>query len=304
MTDGTAPTFMIPGVSKAGTTSLHHYLATHDDVYMSTPKELHFFEREENYRRGLDYYESLFDGWTGEPVVGESSPPYWYHGKTYDDGAYRWAPDDDAPTRIHEAYPEMKFVISLRNPVTRAYSQYWKNVRQAKERAETLQAAVESELSGERDRTETPNCWVYANRYAVHLEEWFELFDRDQVRFVVLEEWKNDVEGTLNDICRFLGIEPKSAWEGVDDRKNVAKTPRNRWVNHVYHDYLERTGIGELVYYLNLRRGYPEMPADTERLLYEVFAEDIAYVEDLLGRELPAWSPPDDTEFEAAPGQT
>lgn len=56
-------------------------------------------------------------------------------------------------------------------------------------------------------------------------------------------------------------------------------------MNHVYHDYLERTGVGELLYYINLQRGYPE----TKQFAYDVFDEEIAYIDEFLGMELPDW---------------
>ena len=57
MSDPRPPTFLIPGVSRAGTTTLHDYLSEHSDIFMPAEKELRFFDRDENYNRGVEYYE-------------------------------------------------------------------------------------------------------------------------------------------------------------------------------------------------------------------------------------------------------
>lgn len=290
MGNATRPTFLIPGVSRAGTTTLHDYLSEHEDIFMPSAKELRFFDRDENYNRGLGYYESQFEGQDGETAIGEASPPYWYRGITFDeDREFKYDPDDDPPARIHEAYPDLKIIFTLRNPVSRAYSQYWKNVRQGRERTYPFSEAIDAELSGERDHHETAMCWYYKNQYSTHLKRWYDLFGEDQILVLVFEEWITDPPTTLDEICDFLDVEPPESWDDTDRQKNKTKTPKNLRINEIYHDYLRWTGIGELIYYLNLRTGYPEMSAEMETYLAEVFESEIAAVEELTGKNLDIW---------------
>jgi hypothetical protein len=44
-----APSFLIIGAQKCGTTTLHAYLAEHPQIATSAEKELHYFDREANY---------------------------------------------------------------------------------------------------------------------------------------------------------------------------------------------------------------------------------------------------------------
>jgi hypothetical protein len=300
MSDGRSPTFVIPGASKSGTTSLHHYLTEHPDIYMPSDKELHFFSREQNYERGIEAYEQHFAGCDGETAVGEASPTYFYHGNVWVEsgGELRWLPEDDSAVRISEAYPDIDVLVTLRNPVTRAYSQYWKNVRQGYERTYPFREAIEEELRGERDHKESPFCWVYANRYSTHLEHWLDCFDREQIKFLVFEKWIDRTEETLRDVCEFLGVEPLSDWSHASQVKNPSRTPRNLRLNWLYHDHLKRTGVGELLYYLNLRSGYPDMGPETKRFMLEVFEEEIRATAALIGQDLDLWIEelePDDT---------
>ena len=52
--------FLIIGAAKAGTTSLHSYLALHPQIHMSKHKELAFDDRL-RWSKGLDWYKSHFD---------------------------------------------------------------------------------------------------------------------------------------------------------------------------------------------------------------------------------------------------
>src|SRR5712691_212635 len=71
------PNFLIAGAGKAGTTSLHEYLAQHPDVFMSTFKEPNYFVPGYGYDNWEDYL-ALFAGARGETAVGESSTGYLF----------------------------------------------------------------------------------------------------------------------------------------------------------------------------------------------------------------------------------
>ena len=72
------PTFVIAGAQKCGTTSLAAALRQHRQVYVSRPKELHFFDA--HFARGLDWYAEQFsprDATTSQ--IGEATPVYLDH---------------------------------------------------------------------------------------------------------------------------------------------------------------------------------------------------------------------------------
>jgi hypothetical protein len=295
------PDFIIPGASKSGTTSLHHYLNEHEEIFLPQEKELRFFDKNPNYTKGLEYYEKQFKGGEDCPAVGEASPAYFYHGIVYNGPShkdYAWEPDDDAPIRIRDAYPDVKLIITLRNPATRAYSQYWKNYRQGRERASSFAEAIEEEIEGKRDHRENPWCWVYRNRYPVHLRHWLDLFDRDQIMFMVFEEWVDSPEEALNNICEFLGVKPKESWSRTQTSKNPGGTPRMVFLNRFYQKYirgtpaataLRKTRITHVLDSLNTSEGYPDMSEKDLELMQDVFEEDILETEELIGKDLDVW---------------
>ncbi len=70
------PTFLVIGAMKSGTSSLHEHLATHPQIFMAEPKELHFFSVDVNFGRGRAWYEQRFDRAGDAAARGESSPSY------------------------------------------------------------------------------------------------------------------------------------------------------------------------------------------------------------------------------------
>lgn len=296
------PDFIIPGASKSGTTSLFYYLDEHDDIFLPAEKELHYFDRDRVYEKGLDHYESQFAGAQSGQVTGEVTPSYFYASKLFETDSYksfRWAPDDDdVPARVHEAYPDLKLVFTLRNPITRIQSQFWKNYRQGRIRAESLGEAIEEELGGRRKPSETPFCLVNNNRYSVHLERWFETFDRDQIQVLIFEEWIEEPEETLDEVCTFLGVPPRGEWTRSGERRNVGGTPRFVTLNRLYQDYLQGTALASILRQarithlldaLNSADGYPDPTDEERRLLSEVFEPEFEEVESILGRDVDVW---------------
>ena len=102
------PNYLIIGAPKCGTTSLAAWLDEHPQVYMVPEKELHFFSG--YWEQGLDWYEQCFVP-NGKPLVGEASPSY--------------LENPVARERIASVLPGAKLIAMMRNPVDRAYSQYW-----------------------------------------------------------------------------------------------------------------------------------------------------------------------------------
>src|SRR5262249_39356681 len=107
------PDFLIIGAQKSGTTALVKFLNKH--LFVKIPKEeIHFFDL--HYDKGVDWYQQQFSQKQSSlEVIGEKSPYYLFH--------------PTAPKYVQELYPKMKLIVILRNPVDRAYSQYWHNLR-------------------------------------------------------------------------------------------------------------------------------------------------------------------------------
>lgn len=273
------PTFFLIGANKAGTTSLHRYLAAHPAVFMSSPKEPEYFAL-----RGLDVgerpdrrgprrittaaeYEALFDAVDGETAVGEASTVYLRSRR--------------AAEGVHAAVPDARIVAVLRDPIERARSAHAMYVRKGFEPLTSFDEAVEAELAG------ADGDWrhyVKLGEYHEGLVRWFDRFDRDRIRIHLFDDLGADPLALVRDLYEFLQVDP-SFTPDVSRRYNVDPT-RQSTVRRLTKAVLRR------------RRPTPapvraEPPSLAMRArLAERYQPGVAALEQLIDRDLSTWLVP------------
>lgn len=202
------PNYIIIGTQRGSTTSLHNYIAAHPGVSrVGKPrKEIHFFDYPHNWRKGLKWYRGLFIGRKG--LAGEKSPTYLDHPLV--------------PERIKNTCPGVKLIAILRNPVDRAYSDFYKIKAIGREFLATFEAALQAEPTRLAKDRKVNNLWTdyyfnsshlthgYVNRgqYARHLKLWFKHFDRSQMLILKSEELYTNPQREMAKVWRFLELEP------------------------------------------------------------------------------------------------
>lgn len=238
---GHKPDFMIIGAQKCGTTSLYSYLDGLPAFSGSNPKEVHYFDREDNFRRGRRWYESRFLKKIGEKqLFFEASPTYLCREKV--------------PERLKAYDPHLKFVLILREPISRAYSA-WNMYRQWSEegvvpwgiandqygRDESPIYRVffkngcpsfsdyihlEMELIEKSDTEEEPSL-IRRGLYKQQIERYVELFGWDKVLVLGFNELKNDSESVIRKCHEFLGVsyQAQGAATGEKEIKNKRSYP-------------------------------------------------------------------------------
>jgi hypothetical protein len=291
------PNLFIIGAAKAGTTALYNYLAQHPQVFLSQVKEPMFFSRDEYYARGLDWYErEYFEGAEAYPARAEATPHYLY-----------WS--EKVAPRIKEVYGKrpVKFIVSFRDPVSRAYSWYWNMVREGREELSFDQALrVEGRrLEQNYHELHQLGSMVYGysagSRYASLLQPYLELFPPDAFFFVLQNDLRSRVNETCQEIFGFLEIE--SAIQVNTSRSNPASMPRSRLVHtairqrslvkEVIKPFLPirvRRTLKSKVLQANLRET-PYVPLDPQlyRELRLSFRTEIEKLEYITGMDLSSW---------------
>jgi len=191
--------FIVAGVQKAGTTAIHDFLAQHPHIALLRDQALHFFDKEENFgssRTGLcepDYrilHGNFAPGWRWR-VAGEVTADYLYYPRALE--------------RIARYNPEMKLIISLRNPIGRAFSQWNMRREKGQETLEFLDALKRDQEIGIWKRPRG-NAYIARSLYSPQLEKAFELFPRDQVFVLKYEDFRTDPFSVLDRIFDFLGV--------------------------------------------------------------------------------------------------
>ena len=306
--DGRYPDFLVFGAPKCGTTSIYRWLDQHPEIYMSDKKEPHFFAYppgetidyrgprdsevvERMYVRDPAEYRGLFAGASGRRC-GEASAMHLYYS-----GAAR---------RAVEAQSDIRLVISLRDPVQRAFSNFLHLRRDGREPI----AGFEEALAAEERRiaSDWMPIWHYTglSHYAPQLVEVLRSVPREQVEIVIFEEVIETPRRALAELCEFIGVDSDFSFE-LDVRRNRSGVPRSkvahslyewmRWgeaVKGIVRSLLGRTWARQIkqravswIEEKNLAR--PSLDADTEEELRRRFEDDIAFVERLLGRRVDAW---------------
>ena len=270
------PSFVIIGAMKSGTTSLAAYLNAHPDAYCSV--EPHYFDRE--FDRGLDWYREHFREAGAAAAVGDKSPSYMYH--------------PAAIERLAVTLPDAKLVAILRNPVDRAHSHYWHQVRTGRE---TLSfgdaiAAEPERLAGSRGHSP----YAYADRgmYLRQLEHVSGLVPREKLLVLMFEDLRTDPTSTFASLCDHIGIDASFVPPLVGEPTNTFRTYRPRWLWNAMHKYrlwrrLPRPVAERMGRAMTREASYTPMePAVRARLLAR-FAEPNAALAAWLGRDLSRW---------------
>lgn len=191
--------FIVAGAQKAGTTALNYYLKRHPQIALPYKKELHFFDNDELFARdAIDYswLHQQFGAARRAAIAGENTPNYLY-----------WPP---VMARIHAYNPAIKLIILLRNPITRAFSQW--NMQRVRgleplEFSDAIQAepARLQKLPPERLRK---FAYIDRGRYAEQLGRVFGLFPCEQVLVLKYEQFRARQRELVDEVFRFLDLKP------------------------------------------------------------------------------------------------
>ena len=283
--------FFMVGGEKCGTTWFYFRLDKHPEVFLPSAKEIGYFNSlssnhvvNRSYEEQSDEtYLKNFDGFNREKICGEIMPMYLC--------------DKDAPRRIHQFAPNSKILISLRNPVDRAYSHYWMAMGKEMEHR-SFQEVFESEDAR----------MILRGLYGQQVKQYHELFGKENVHVIFYEEFFKDPQANLNPVCNFLGID--YGWfekNPVDnERENaaneirnlpiynfgmaVSRTLRKSSLGVAAIDMLKASGVKKKYKdWIWKTRTYEPLSDDLRSRVNNYYAEDWALLEDEIGRKLP-WS--------------
>lgn len=194
--------FLIAGVQKAGTSTLHAALRSHPQVARSKLKELHFFD--DDRRDWFDPDYRLYErGIATDPhavIAGESTPSYVF-----------WP---GALERISAYNPRMRLIVSFRDPIERAFSQWCMNKGRDPAQPDFSAAIaacaptsmpVTVDEAGGRYQS-----YVARGYYGAQVRRLLDLFDRDQLLFLDFHTAFLDFNETMDRVTDFLGLQRRA----------------------------------------------------------------------------------------------
>lgn len=258
------PTFVVVGAARSGTTSLWHILSGHPDVFMAPEKEPRFF-LDADAPESLDRYRASFRDWRGEHAVGEVSPVYMY--------------SPAAMQRMFDVLPSARLVAILRDPVDRAYSDYWQRRGDGRERRPFAEVVAGG-----------GSIYLRRSRYLEHLRRVCEIYPRESLRVELFEDLCHRPVEVCRDVYRHIGVAPDYVPRDLGRRANPYVRFRSQRVRALSR---RLPGIvRKLVGRLNSSRSpYPPLDAELRRRLQDGFRAENAGLAEWLGRDLGAWEP-------------
>jgi hypothetical protein len=269
------PNFLIVGVMKAATTTLSDYLSLHPNIHIPAD-EIHFFNSEDKYQKGIAYYRSLFSPEPGEYRVGEKTPTYSYY--------------QAAPSRIAQFNPNIRLIWIFRNPTLRAYSHYWFFVQNGQEK-HPFEKAIE--LEPLKRSKNIGYSYVDRGLYVQQVERFLNYFPKENMLFLLYESFRKTPVETIKKCLDFLELPIDLKLAEVDQSRNVTYLPRNVYLQWLIYKYFyRRFRLGyKVISKLNRRRGvsYPPLCDETKKKLDEFYQPYNLQFSKLTGLDISAW---------------
>jgi len=300
------PDFLLIGAGKCGTTSLHHYLQQHPQVFMSEIKEPNFFaleqvedvsledDKEQFFHypwavKDLESYKSLFHSASDDQMKGEASTMYLYM--------------PDAPNRIKHYVPDVKLVAIFRHPADRLYSRYLHLAREDRLPTKDFSDALDKNSIWWKR-----NDLVKEGFYYQHLSRYFELFPAENIKVYLYEDLNEKPKEILQDLYRFLeideGFQPdlslrlnqsgfvkNKVFNKLFGQQSVIKRILEKRLSTVYQKAKNSTLLQKKLSDLrakNLHRPAID-PILAQRITLEIYQEDIIGLQSLIGKDLTHW---------------
>lgn len=312
--------FLVIGAEKAGTTTLHRWLAA-EGASLPKQKESRFFVEDERYALGPDWYRRQFA--PGSLALrGEVDP--------------LCISSIQAPPRVREIAGDIPIVAILRNPLARAYSHFgmcvtrgWESRTFAEVLAEeiaesksdssdrdlgaAMQAAREA-THRSRDtvdgRTTQRGVYIWPGLYSRHLDRWRSQFTRVHVHFFedLFTDRRRGHQEYLTLLREIGGVGEGVGWD--PDRREVPSVePRSKRLAAMLYNPGAWSASTRALASIVPRRArsaiwralalgnrstvpLPAMPRASALPVAarELFAADIAQLQEQTGRNLAAWT--------------
>ncbi len=274
------------GVHKSATTWIAKCSEEHPDIRFSDVlynKELYFFNRDDRYQLGYDWYHQGFE--FGSWKNGEFSPLYFS--------------DHRVPQRIHEYNPNVKLLLSLRNPIDRAFSHHLDEIRGGN--------LPKNKLNFWDALEDNPN-YIELGKYASQLERYLKFFKSDQIYITLYDEIKSDPESILKRLFRFLEVDESYQPSTIEKKVNVSHSYRIPRINNFIKstskmirfvagdrvaEKIKGTGVLTPIEKFNHVSANisitPQLSAEDRKRLYSIFAPEIQRLAVLIDRDLSHW---------------
>ena len=273
--DGRLPDFIVAGAARSGTTSIARYLGAHPELWMSPVKEIRFFNK--HYEQGTDWYRQQFADAPSDALAGEATPAYFANVA--------------AMRRMASDIPDVKLILSFREPVDRLWSQHWMR-RSISLEGTDFEGTVTREMEAyQKEGPDSPMVGhLTGSLYGHHVERLYKLFPKEQVHVQIFERMTDSPAEGYAAMCSFLGVDEGFRPDNLGVVVNAHTSFRSVKLRNLAKSSGSRT-IKRLIGKLNSKPGahYPELDPELAASLRRFFAPDVKKLEELLDTRIDEW---------------
>ncbi|WP_419174974.1 sulfotransferase family protein [Desulfosediminicola sp.] len=208
--------FVIIGAQRSGTTYLYKILDSHPEVFMAKPvkPEPKYFIDQANIINGYSaYYKRYFMSSNKYQLLGEKSTSY--------------IEKVAAARAIKAVIPNCLIIVSLRDPIERAISNYQFTVNNGLESL-SFENAIKCEEARSkhwRKLNISVNPYAYTERghYVKYLPIWEQVFGKDNMIFIVFEKMVGDKE-EISNLYKRIGVDGSYSSPHINEIVNPARS--------------------------------------------------------------------------------
>ena len=297
------PNLFIIGAPKCGTTALAEYLRTHLDIFISNPKEPHFFDTDfaKNKPRIESEYLDLFNSATNTSVIGEASTNYLF--------------STVAVYKILNFDSKSKFIAMIRNPIDMCPSLHQQRYYEGRETEKDINKAwalQEERRKGEfktKNKLSDPKYLQYASicSLGTQLERAMQQIPAEQLHIIVFDDFVHDTRAEYLRVLDFLQVadDGRTDFPKVNPATTVKSGLLHTLINNIPQPVykvafalkpllgIKRLNIDTRVRAMNTKvEKFNDVSPETYAKMQEVFTPEIHKLEKLLNRDLSHWLNP------------
>ena len=271
--------FLVIANKRCGSSWLNYNLEDHPEIFMTKSKGVHFFDK--NYDKGIPFYAEYFRGANDEICLGETEHSYFWH--------------DKVPERIYSLLGIIPMIVSLRQPVERAYS-HFQLIRRNLPQGE-LSYNFETSFRAAMEAGSAEVTWGF---YGQQLRKYLEWFPIEKFYIIKFEQISDKPLETIQGVYRFLCVNPCFTPLRISTvRAPATNVPpgTSSLANKIFYSSrsaiiarktLRKIGFSKIKEYR--RFSPPPLEASLKKkLTAEFFDEDIRLLMELTGMDFSSW---------------
>jgi hypothetical protein len=264
------PSFLIIGAMKSATSTIYDQLSQQPGIFLPALKEPNFFSNDEQYARGVAWYEGLFSGAHNGDILGEASTHYTKL-PTY----------PNTLSRMRGCLKQPRLIYVMRHPVDRAISQY-------------IHQWSEGEISCDINEAVAryPELTDYS-LYSKQLTPYVEAYGKEAILPVFFDRLRAAPQSELERIARFIGYKGAVVWKDDFSHSNVSservrKFPLynvfvdNPFASAVRRMLVPKAARTKIRAMLSMRKR-PQLSEVARCRLENIYNQDLAVLGDWLG---------------------